>query len=206
MAESTTDALNVVADTSMLNAPPTILDPDAALIALVKRGDEGAILRLYDAHSRMVYSVALRVLRDPDAAEDVLQDVFLHLWRTPATFVAGRGSLGAWLAVIARNRAIDVLRKRRLTDSVDDLPLKAPGDLCHEVERSLLVARIKALIGRLPLVQQEVLELAYFRGWTHAEIAESTSIPLGTIKTRIRSALRALEQAVRKPASPLLSS
>lgn len=175
---------------------------DSLLLELIQEGDESAMGRLYDTHSRIVYSVGLRVLRDPAAAEDVLQDVFLRIWREPTSFIAARGSLGAWLSIIARNRAIDVLRKRRPADPIDDIPLRAPGDLASDVERSLMMEQIRPLIAKLPEAQREALELAFFRGWTHAEIARTTQIPLGTIKTRIRSALKSLGSAVT-PRLPL---
>jgi hypothetical protein len=107
---------------------------DSILLALVQGGDEYAMACLYDSYSRIVYSVALRVLRDPSAAEDVLQDVFLRIWRSPSSFAPARGSIAGWLAIISRNRSIDVLRKRRPMDSVDDLPLQSPINVFNEVE------------------------------------------------------------------------
>ena len=88
----------------MVNTPPLSTQDDAALLALVQRGDEYAMASLFDRYSKVVYSVALRVLRDPAAAEDVLQEVFMQIWRSPDGFVASRGSLGGWLAVVSRNR------------------------------------------------------------------------------------------------------
>ena len=96
---------------------------DELLLTRVKGGDQGAMTELFDRYSGMVYSVALRVLNDPGQAEDVMQEIFFQVWRNPNAFVPGRGSLGAWLAVMARNRAIDSLRRRRPTDSVDDVVL-----------------------------------------------------------------------------------
>jgi len=169
---------------------------EAPYLDLIAQGDVNAMAHLYDAHSRIVYSVALRILRDPSAAEDVLQDVFLRIWRTPSSFVAARGSLGGWLAVIARNRAIDVLRTKKPTDSIDDVPLPSKINLIEDVQQSLLVARLRPRIARLPSAQREALDMAFFRGMTHAEIAEATQSPLGTVKSRIRSALLKIGKAI----------
>src|SRR3954468_17748515 len=94
---------------------------DLSLVLAIRSGDTNAMTLLYDRYSSIVYSVALRVLGDTGAAEDVLQEVFLQLWRNPRAFDANRGSLGAWLAVIARNRAIDALRKRRPESNIEDV-------------------------------------------------------------------------------------
>ena len=165
---------------------------DSILLALIQSGDEAAMACLYDSYSRIVYSVALRVLRDPSAAEDVLQDVFLRIWRSPSSFVSARGSIAGWLAIISRNRSIDLLRKRRPMDSVDDLPLQSSINVFRDVEGTVMAERVKSLIAGLPAAQREALDLAFFQGFTHFEIAEKTLIPLGTIKTRIRTALLGL--------------
>jgi RNA polymerase sigma-70 factor (ECF subfamily) len=170
---------------------------DSSLLTRVQSGDEEAMASLYDSYSTIVYSVALRVLRDPCAAEDVLQDVFLRIWRRPCSFIAARGSLSGWLAIIARNRAIDVLRQRKPVDSVDDVQLQSSSDITADVEHSVMIERIRSLLLELPLTQRHALEMAFFKGWTHAEIAKSEQIPLGTVKTRIRTALLALGTAVR---------
>lgn len=167
---------------------------DAQLLDRVRRGDEQAMATLYDRYSKVVYSVALRVLRDPASAEDILQDVFLGLWRRPQTFVAARGSLGGWLAVVARNRAIDTLRRKRPSEHVEEVYLASPFNLADEAERNTLMQRARAIIMHLPLEQRKTLEMAYFDGLTHSEIAEITGDPLGTVKTRIRSALLSLRK------------
>jgi len=167
---------------------------DAQLLDRVRRGDEQAMATLYDRYSRVVYSVALRVLRDPASAEDVLQDVFLGVWRKPETFISARGSLGGWLAVVARNRAIDTLRRKRPSEQVEDIQLASPFNLADEAERNTLMQRARAILLHLPLEQRKTLEMAYFDGLTHTEIAEITGDPLGTVKTRIRSALLSLRK------------
>jgi RNA polymerase sigma-70 factor (ECF subfamily) len=167
---------------------------DAQLLDRVRRGDEQAMATLYDRYSKVVYSVALRVLRDPASAEDVLQDVFLGVWRKPETFVSARGSLGGWLAVVARNRAIDTLRRKRPSEQVEEVFLASPFNLADEAERNTLMQRARAIILHLPLDQRKTLEMAYFDGLTHTEIAEITGDPLGTVKTRIRTALLTLRK------------
>jgi RNA polymerase sigma-70 factor, ECF subfamily len=167
---------------------------DAQLLDRVRRGDDQAMAALYDKYSRLVYSVALRVLRDPASAEDVLQDVFLGIWRRPETFVSARGSLGGWLAVVARNRSIDMLRRKRPSEQIEEVHLAATCDLADEAHRNTLMQRARAIIMHLPLEQRKTLEMAYFDGLTHSEIAEITGDPLGTVKTRIRSALLTLRK------------
>src|SRR5215475_13216229 len=105
------------------------------MVTAIKSGDQGAVAELYDRYSSVVYAVALRVLGDTGAAEDVLQEVFLQLWRNPAAFDSNRGSLGAWLAVIARNRAIDTLRKRKPETDAEEVVLSVEIDLESETER-----------------------------------------------------------------------
>ncbi len=174
--------------------PPSELD-DASLLALVERGDEPAMASLFDRYSKVVYSVALRVLRDPASAEDVLQEIFMQIWRSPDSFVATRGSLGGWLAVVSRNRSIDALRRKRPTDNVDEMALASPYNLADEAERNAMIGKAREVIVTLPAEQRKTLEMAFFDGLTHSEIAEMTGDPLGTVKTRIRSALQSLRKA-----------
>lgn len=169
---------------------------DELLLIRAKGGDQQAMTELFDQYSGMVYSVALRVLKDPGQAEDVMQEIFFQVWRNPDAFVAGRGSLGAWLAVMARNRAIDALRRRRPTDSVDDVVLASSSDLGSEIERNRMMERVREVMRNLPMEQQTSVQLAFFEGLTHSEIAAKTGDPLGTVKTRIRSALMTLRKAI----------
>jgi len=182
-------------DTGVLNTPPASTQDDAFLLALVQRGDEAAMASLFDRYSKIVYSVALRVLRDPALAEDVLQEIFMQIWRKPESFTATRGSLGGWLAVVSRNRSIDVLRRKRPTDSVDDIVLASPYNLADEGERNIMIEKARTAMHLLPAEQRKTLEMAFFDGLTHAEIAEMTGDPLGTVKTRIRTALMSLRKA-----------
>src|SRR5277367_4588784 len=137
-------------ETGLVNSPPPSVQDDAALLALVQRGDEYAMAALFDRYSKVVYSVALRVLRDPAAAEDVLQEIFMQIWRNPDSFTAARGSLGGWLAVVSRKRP---------TDSVDDVVLASPYNLAAEAERNSLMERARGVIVQLPTEQRKTLEM-----------------------------------------------
>jgi RNA polymerase sigma-70 factor, ECF subfamily len=181
-------------ETGLVNSPPPSEQNDAVLLDLVQRGDENSMAVLFDRYSKVVYSVALRVLRDPASAEDVLQEVFMQIWRNPDGFVATRGSLGGWLAVVSRNRSIDALRRKRPSDSIEDMELASNYNLANEAERNSLMEKARSAILLLPMEQRKTLEMAFFDGLTHAEIAEMTGDPLGTVKTRIRSALTSLRK------------
>jgi RNA polymerase sigma-70 factor (ECF subfamily) len=169
---------------------------DTTMLTRIGQRDENAMEAIFRRYSGPVYSVALRVLRDTGQAEDILQEVFLQLWRKPAAFVQNRGSLGAWLVVIARNRAIDVLRRRKPSDSVDDVVLTSPINVADEAERNIALQRVRGVIANLPEEQRRTLDLAYFEGLSHTEIASRTGDPLGTVKTRIRQALITLRKAL----------
>jgi RNA polymerase sigma-70 factor, ECF subfamily len=172
---------------------------DAALIARLRARDENAekaMADLYDRYSGIVYGVALRVLRDTTAAEDLLQEVFLQLWRNPQAFNAERGPLAPWLAVIARNRAIDMLRGRPREEDIDELPISAGVNLEDAAAQRLAVEKVRGVLAGLPQEQRQTLEMAFFEGMTHTEIAAKTGQPLGTVKTRIRSALLAVRKAL----------
>jgi len=168
---------------------------EAALVERIRSGDETAMEDMYDRYSGIVYGVALRVLGNTTAAEDVLQEVFLQLWRNPDAFDANRGKLAAWLAVIARNRAIDHLRKRPPEDDIEDLPISTGVNLEGEAAQRLVVEKIRGVLAQLPQEQRRALEMAFFEGMTHAEIAAKCGEPLGTIKTRIRTGLLVLRKA-----------
>jgi len=150
---------------------------------------------LYDRYSSIVYAVALRVLGDTGASEDIVQEVFMQLWRNPGLFDSSRGSLAPWLAVIARNRAIDSLRKRRPETDIADVVVSVESDLAGEAERHRMMDRVRAALASMAAPQRSALEMAYFEGLTHSEIAARTGEPLGTIKTRIRAGLQALRKA-----------
>jgi RNA polymerase sigma-70 factor (ECF subfamily) len=182
-------------ETGVANMPQPSAEDDSTLLALVQSGNEQAMASLFDRYSKVVYSVALRVLRDPASAEDVLQEVFMQVWRNPDSFTAARGSLGGWLAIVSRNRSIDALRRKRPSTPVEDVILASPYNLADEAERNSLMERAHTVIVQLPREQRKTLEMAFFDGLTHSEIAEMTGDPLGTVKTRIRSALLTLRKA-----------
>jgi RNA polymerase sigma-70 factor (ECF subfamily) len=169
-----------------------------ALVSAIRSGDEGAMAELYDRYSGIVYSVALRVLGDTGAAEDVLQEVFMQLWRNTGMFDASRGHLAPWLAVIARNRAIDMLRKRRPESNIEDLAISVEPDLAGDAERAIAMTKVRAVLGGMAAAQRVALEMAYFEGLSHSEIAAKTGEALGTIKTRIRTGLLALRKAFER--------
>ena len=174
--------------------------PDSALIERMMAGDEAAFSALYDRYSAMLFGMLMRILRDPQAAEEVLQDLFLQLWRNAGQFDAARGSLPAWLMVIGRNRAISRLRGNRDREVLEE----EEGDYANtfasgqniedEAQRAQLARNISAALGQLPVEQRQAVELAYFEGMTQSEIANKTGIPLGTVKTRVRTAMQTLRQ------------
>jgi len=170
-------------------------ESDQRLLARVRENDQAAMAVLFERYSAMIYSVAFRVLNDSGNAEDVMQDVLFKVWREPHTFLEGRGSLGAWLAVVARNRAIDSLRRRKPTDPVEDVVLASKTNLAQEVERAAMMEKVRTVLMGMPQEQQKLVELAFFEGLSHSEIADKTGDPLGTVKTRIRSALTHLRGA-----------
>jgi RNA polymerase sigma-70 factor (ECF subfamily) len=173
-------------------------ESDAALIEKMVRRDETALEALYDRYAVMLTSVLIRILRDSQAAEEILQDIFYQLWRTASQFDASRGSLPGWLLVIARNRAISRLRHRNPAagDELVENTLAMPFNLESVISQQQLLGRIKSVLEDLPAAQRAAVELAYFEGLTHSEIAQRTGDPLGTVKTRLRSALETIKRAV----------
>ena len=170
---------------------------EESLLSSIRSAKPEAMAAIYDRFSSVVYSVALRILREPSAAEDVLQDVFIQLWRNPDSYASQRGSLGAWLAVVARNRSIDALRRRRPEDSAEDIILASGIDYADVAERECMMEKVRKAMLALSAEQRRTVELAFFEGQTHTEIAHATGDPLGTVKTRIRSALLSLRKALQ---------
>src|SRR5271167_1939883 len=122
---------------------------DMRLVAGVRAGDQQALSELYDRYSKVVYGVALRILHDTGAAEDLLQDIFLQLWRKPDAFDSSRGSLTAWLAVIARHRSIDRLRKRRPESDIEDCVIAGGADPRDEAERSMVIEKVRVVMNEM---------------------------------------------------------
>lgn len=167
----------------------------------ILNGDEAALGTLYDRYSGLVYSVANRILRDTGAAEEVLQDIFHQIWRTAARFDFERGSLTAWLLVMARSRSIDRLRRRGLPAAEDpaepqSMELRADFNLEAAAAQNLMMAQVRKALEALPETQRQAMELAYFEGLTQTEIAIRTGDPLGTVKTRMRTAIASLKKAL----------
>jgi RNA polymerase sigma-70 factor (ECF subfamily) len=169
---------------------------DQDLLSKIRLGDQDAMGVIFKRYGGAVFSVALRILRDPSQAEDITQEILFQLWRSSEAFVHGRGSLGAWLVVVARNRSIDALRRRKPTDSVEDVVLASPQNLANESERNVMIEKVRSYMETLPPEQQKSIQLAFFEGLSHTEIAAKTGDPLGTVKTRIRLALLSLRKAL----------
>lgn len=154
-----------------------------------KLGDEQAAADLYDRYSQLIYSVAHQVLRDPGTSEDVLQEVFLQLWRVPDAFDPAKGTLAAWLTVVSRRRAIDRLRKRRAETDVADLVVSVEATQLADAALNQISHKVGALLADMPQKLRVAFELSFMQGLTHCEISERLGSPLGTIKSRIRQAL-----------------
>ena len=171
---------------------------DWSLLERVVRKDESALSALYDRYSGLVFSEAKRILRDTGAAEEILQDLFYQVWRTAERFDAARGSLAGWLLVAARNRAISRLRRKTgKTEELDENGVILRVDLESVAAQNILLDKVRGVMGSLPEGQRQAVELAYFEGMSHTEIAEKTGQPLGTVKTRIRTAMETLKRVLR---------
>jgi len=175
---------------------------DQATLARVARGDQLAFAELYDRHARLIFSLALRILQERADAEDVVQEVFAQVWAQAARYDASRGAVAAWMLMLTRSRAIDRLRARRARPEaaaesetaeqvVDE---SATQDL--ELLSAEQVARLQRALKELPEAQRTALELAYYEGLTHAEVAQRLAEPLGTVKTRIRQAVIKLRESL----------
>lgn len=170
---------------------------DWSLLLRIREQDEAALSELYDRYSGLVYSQAYRILRDAGAAEEVLQDLFYQVWRTAEKFDASRGSLPGWLLVAARNRAISKLRGRSgRFEQPEENAVALSTSLESSSTQNLLLEKVRTVMDSLPPAQREAIEFAYFEGMSHSEIAEKTGEPLGTIKTRIRSAMEMLKKVL----------
>jgi RNA polymerase sigma-70 factor (ECF subfamily) len=169
---------------------------DEDLMPLVARKDPAAFEVFYDRHGGAAYSLAHRIVGDPAAAEDVTQEAFLSIWRSKARYEPTRGSVRAWTLGIVRNRAIDALRREGgrapKLDLDDEAVLErrpAPERTDAEALRRETARQVRGALGALPNEQSQVIELAYFGGFTHSEIAKMLGMPLGTVKGRMRLGL-----------------
>jgi RNA polymerase sigma-70 factor (ECF subfamily) len=172
-----------------------LLLADEDLISLVAHGDAQAFATLYDRHSRPAYSLAYRMMGEKQAAEDLAQDAFLKVWRSATSYRADRGSVRTWLLSIVHNRAIDQIRsvasRRRTQEKIEaSAPKSQPSEAFAESWRNTQGEQVREALRRLPAEQLKILELAYFSGYTHVEIAELLGVPLGTVKGRMRLGLK----------------
>ena len=174
---------------------------DVALIRRMVDADETALGALYDRWVRSLYSLVLHLLKDPDEAEDVVEETFWQAWRKASSYEPSKGAVSTWLLTIGRRKALDRIRakKRHKEDPIGrdrtfaDLPSPAL-DPSQDMEGSELREHVRAALKELPSEQREVLELGYFNGMSQTEIADATGQPLGTVKTRMRLAMQKLRE------------
>jgi RNA polymerase sigma-70 factor (ECF subfamily) len=182
---------------------------DAALMERILQQDSTALETLYNRYGRPVYSLVLRIAQNPASAEEIVQDIFLQLWRSADRFQISRGPLEPWLFTMARNRALDFLRlkrekQRRREDSDSDVVVPSAvvrPDPEGDIDQSRRAEKIRALLSSLPEAQRHAIELAFFEGLTHSEIAEATGEPLGTVKSWIRGGLLKLRESLGEASS-----
>src|ERR687884_370345 len=165
------------------------------LISLVEEADAEAFATLYDRHSRAAFSLAYRMMGDRQAAEDLVQDAFLKVWRNASSYRAERGSVRTWILSIVHNRGIDQLRsqasRRRTQDRIEAAaPRSQPSEAFAETWRNSQRDQVREALNTLPPEQLKILELAYFSGYTHVEISDLLGLPLGTVKGRMRLGLK----------------
>jgi RNA polymerase sigma-70 factor (ECF subfamily) len=167
---------------------------DEALVALVARGDEDALAELYDRVGRIAYGLALRVLRNEQLAEDAVQEGFLAVWRSSGRFVPERAKASTWILTLVHRRAVDLVRRseRRRTEPLESAPEPVAGSTEDVAWLHLERERVQAALRKLPDQQREAIELAYYGGFTQAELAERLGQPLGTIKSRMFAGLSRL--------------
>ncbi len=173
---------------------------EQALIDRIVLGDEAALRELYGLLAPRGYAIALKVLRDPAEAEEVLQDTFLEVWRSAIRFDPARAAADRWVGTMVRTRAIDRLRKRGSRDRmlaaaalVPEVKRPSPED---QLATSQIGVRVRKALAELPIEQRRALELAYFEGLSQSEIAATTATPLGTVKTRMRLAMIKLAETL----------
>ena len=184
--------------------PPERSSPDADILRRIAAGDARAVDDLYDRFRRPAFALARRILVDDTLAEDVVQDVFLSVWRDPGAFDGRRGSFASWLLAMVHHKAVDAVRReesqrRRQGLAEDDMALRAPlssREVEDEAEARTIARRVRSALGELPEPQREALTLAYYGGYTQREVAELTGAPLGTVKTRMLAGMRRLREGL----------
>lgn len=179
---------------------------DSELLDLIAQKNEAALAELYDRYSRLVYSVAVNVVGEQGSAEEVTLDIFTRVWEKAHTYQVGRAKVYTWLTRMTRNRSIDHLRRESVRPMKHSLGWaevsKEPAvdTIGPEAAAQLTIQReqVREAVATLPDTQKEVIVLAYFRGYTHSEIAEELNLPLGTVKGRIRSAMQKLRTLMQE--------
>lgn len=182
---------------------------DTQLLTEIAGKSQESLSALYDRFSKLLYGLILAIVRDTDDAEDILQEVFIQVWKSASTYQPALGSPKTWLVRLAHNRAIDLLRSKRhrqkqmeVREGVEESGMDMQEAHAEDGTWNQTVAReqtgfISTALSRLPREQQILIELAFLQGYTHQEIARNTGLPLGTVKTRIRSAMQALRTRLR---------
>lgn len=174
---------------------------DEALLALVARSDETALAELYDRFGRVAYGLALRIVRDPSLAEDVVQEAFLSAWRSAGRFVAERSKARTWLLTLVHRRAVDTVRREepRRAEPLEVAPISSGPAPDEEAFLRLQRSRVQEALQRLPDAQREAIELAYYGGFTQSQLAERLGQPIGTIKSRMFAGLARLREELEDP-------
>jgi RNA polymerase sigma factor (sigma-70 family) len=180
---------------------------DVDVMRRIRAGDRAAVDELYERFRRPAFALARRILADDTLAEDVLQEVFLSVWRDPAAFDRARGSVAAWLLAVVHHKAVDAVRReesqrRRQAQAEDEMALDAPTatrDVEEEAWSRVVAEQVRTAMGVLSATQREALTLAYYGGYTQREVAALTGTPLGTVKTRMLAGMRRLRQELGGP-------
>lgn len=175
---------------------------DALLLRSLQAGDQSALAALYDRYSGIAYGLALRITGDATAAEDVVQEAFVSVWKQAPRFDASRGQVRSWLLTIVHHRAVDVVRRRSSRPEralPDDASQIADHDAPPAVaaEMAMDARAVREAVRQIPEDQRRTVEMAYFEGLTHVEIAERMGVPLGTVKSRLRIALEKMREYLR---------
>jgi RNA polymerase sigma factor (sigma-70 family) len=178
----------------------TIIYTENELVSLLKSRDGKAFSYLYDNYSAALYTIISQIVKDMDIANDVLQDVFINVWRRMESYDPKKGRLFTWMLNIARNASIDTLRSKSHLNSQKNQSIEESGDWNQEVQTTPMNIDhigLRNVLERLKKEQRVLIDLAFFKGYTHEEIAQIEDIPVGTVKTRIRNALLQLRQYLR---------
>ena len=180
-----------------MNQPVTYSENE--LVTSLLQRSEKAFSYLYDNYSGALYGIISSIVTDAETANDILQDVFVNIWKKIESYDSSKGRLFTWMLNVARNAAIDKIRSRGFRDGLKNQPLSENVDnsIGSSINPSISDVGLKKVIGKLKEEQRILIDLSYFQGFTHEEIAKATNIPLGTVKTRIRSALTQLRTLIQ---------